>query len=325
LTLHDVYHAPEEQLQKTNNYQRNFMLFRKILPQNTSSLEVSFKICTACGLIFFSPRPDDNDLGVKYSEIASSRETENREEAFRLVDLRKRRAREIAQRILPIMKETIGAALDIGGADGHCLDQFTATAACSVLDFEKREMWPGVKRIGATLDDIDDGQKFDLILCCHTLEHIDRLRAFLGDIRKHLYPGGLLYIEVPFGCNGEIFQTRNVLTHLNFFSVASMRALLEPSGFDIEDCRAAPVLSRKRYLPVVFVVARMRAASQRGMESGSYYESTMSEMRARAIDWRVVLCNIILVLSQPVNSMRSRSCGREQSSISGRIVGSFSS
>ena len=306
LVIRDVFRETETELRRTNNYKRNHLLFDKLLLPRPDAIEATFHLCRRCGLIFFSPRPDDADLNVKYNEIVVSRETERREQAFELVDLRGKRAREIFLRLRPYIREPLEVALDIGGADGHCLAGFSTSTDRVVLDYEERQMWPGVRRVGRTLDDLDDDSAFDLVLCCHTLEHIDLLNEFIKKVYKRTKPGGLLYVEVPLGCNGEIYRTGNLLTHLNFFSPASLAFLLDNNGYCLKVCRAGPVLSKKRYLPVVVAIAR-RPTSARVFESrrSNAYEETRKETTRRAVDRRVLLANAVLVLSQPVKYSRA--------------------
>lgn len=300
MKLEDNYQEPERVLNKTNDYQRNYILFRDIFNNTKSSIDVTFLLCKGCGLIFFSPRPDDADLAIKYAKIVQTGETEKREDAFKLVDLRLRRSREIVSRMRRHLQFPINDALDIGGADGHCLAAFSnGQSRLAVLDFEDREMWPGVTKIGRTLDDLKPGEEFDVVLCCHTLEHIPDIPAFINQLHRHVLIGGLLYIEVPRGCNGEIFHTRNLLTHLNFFSKASLSYLLGQNGFYVEECKDGPVLSRKRYLDVIYVVARRLSDQQSVTASGSAYQETLRESRKKG-KLPVLISNVLLVLRHPI-------------------------
>ena len=301
LELANEYSDSEAALQRTNNYQRNHILFTKILKDGEQTLLVDFLICKQCGLEFFTPRPDDDDLAVKYQHVIASKVTEKREKKFELVDLRQRRAKEIAARINPFVKNKMAAALDIGGADGHCLTAIDSQKK-SVLDFEKRDMYDGVERVGNTLADLSETDKFDLVICCHTLEHIADLNEFLSNIRDHTTDEGLLYIEVPNGCNGEIYTTKNIITHLNFFSTESLSYLLEKNGFEVEKCVAGPVLSKKRYLDVVTAVARKGKSSVK--DSNDAYLGTIKETEKNNAT-AVTAKNIALVLSNPIAYSRA--------------------
>ena len=48
-----------------------------------------------------------------------------------------------------------------------------------------------------SLESLRNGEKFDLVILSHVLEHVVNPVAFLKKIRSHLADEGLLYIEVP--------------------------------------------------------------------------------------------------------------------------------
>jgi SAM-dependent methyltransferase len=297
LIIEDCFQNQEDKLQRTNSYQRNYILFEHILKRGVSRLLVTFLQCAKCGFIFFTPRPDQADLKIKYDLIVESQESVKRERAFQLIDLRHLRASSIAMRLSGHFDQRPSMVLDIGGADGHCIQPFASDATCHVLDFERRAMVGGVERIGDTMDDIPSDQRYDLVVTCHTLEHVDDINTYVWQIGSLLRPNGLVYIEVPLGCNGEINTVRNLLTHLNFFSSGSLGALLERNGFRIEECRAAPVMSSKRYLPVVYAIAR------KATPSGEFSQSAVARTQAENtghIDRSVALANVGLVARNPL-------------------------
>jgi hypothetical protein len=299
LRIVDNYKEPETRLQKSTSYHRNYILFEKILERRIEEFEVEFRLCRCCGLIFFSPRPDEADLAIKYKLVVEQRDTVAREQLRRLVDLRPLRADRIRQLLEPYWRKNSGRALDVGGADGHCLAGLTSEFDCGILDFETRNLWPGVKKWGNSLEDLGEDERFDVILCCHTLEHISNVTSFVEKIVNHMSQGGILYIEVPYGCAGEIYQTTNLLTHLNFFSEGSLGFLLEQAGLHVEYMASRPVLSSNRYLPVVVAIARKDES--RPVE-GHYLENgfliTRRQM-SRSIDKAVAIANARLVLSRP--------------------------
>jgi hypothetical protein len=86
-------------------------------------------------------------------------------------------------------------------------------------------------------------------VACHVLERVADPVAFLAAIPERLTERSILYVEVAYGCAGEVYWTRNVLTHLNFFSAASVRVVVERTELHVEWLQAGAFLSRKRYLP----------------------------------------------------------------------------
>ena len=297
--LVDEFRQPETTLHASNSYHRNYILFEKILHREVSEFEVEFRLCTGCGLIYFSPRPTEADLAVKYQLIAEQGDTVAREELRRLVDLRALRAKHIAETIAPYLVKSTGRAVDVGGADGHCLLGLTDKLDCGILDFEDRELAAGVTKLGNEMADLQATDLFDVVVTCHTLEHIPDVKGAVSSFYDHLSDGGLLYVEVPYGCAGEIYTTSNLLTHVNFFSEGSMGYLLEACGLHVEHMTAGPVLSKKRYVPVVQAVAKKdtsRPVAGNYLRNG--YAITRRQMSA-SIDRSVNLANGRLVLSHP--------------------------
>lgn len=299
LTISDNYSDPGIN-KKNNNHHRNYILFENILKRSVRSIEVQFKLCVKCGLIFFSPRPDEDDLSLKYDSIKETKVTFKMEQANKIVDLRGLRAKKIYEKIVPHLQKKSGRVLDIGGADGHCLEFFTKNYSCEILDFENRKLFTGVKKVGETLNDLKINDLYDCILVCHTLEHIPNIVEFILDIKKHLVEDGIIYIEVPFGCSNEIKRTYNLLTHINFFSEGSLGFLLNNNGFSISTMYSGPVLSAKRYLPVILTIAKKNSTKK--LDS-SYLdqgiEITKTQM-TKNLDYSVFYKNIILVLSNPI-------------------------
>lgn len=256
MSLHAADFAHREaELSRTNDYHRNWLLFDQILPTETESLDVEFFSCRSCSLIYFSPRPTEADMLKKYGAIQTDRDTQARERLGSPRDIRARRSSAIRERLGQISFRC-GRVLDIGGADGHCLDAFRDEATCAVSDYEERQMWPGVEHLGPPPLSEDHLESFDVVLMCHIVEHLVDPLGELIERSKLLRPGGSLYVEVPFGWGLEPFFTRNVMTHINFFSVPSVCRLLSAAGLDVIDVRLEAVLSSQRSLPVIWAHAR---------------------------------------------------------------------
>lgn len=70
--------------------------------------------------------------------------------------------------------------------------------------------------------------RFDVITYMNTLEHLGNYHASLREARRTLKPGGLLHIYVP--VHGRWFTDD---THINYFTLNSLRFVLERIGFEI--------------------------------------------------------------------------------------------
>ena len=260
------------------DYVRNYILFDRIL-QNREPIEVCFQICTNCGFIFFSPRPEESDMAIKYNLVNELGDTKEREESlYRGITCDDRRALGIYKSIEVFGKARDSNIIDLGGARGLNLKYFLRDNNCFVVDYEKHELLTGTQYLCETLEDMPESMWAKVVLYCHTLEHVvDPVREILK-IKDILEPSGLLYIEVPFGCWNEYKHTRNFLTHLNFFSEGSLYHLLDRCGLSIKYLKLKPTLSRVRYVPVIVAIAENSPTDN---EKDNPYQATRSQMEGK--------------------------------------------
>lgn len=104
----------------------------------------------------------------------------------------------------------------------------------------------GDAKILGDLEEVARHGPFDLIVCTEVLEHMIDPRSALRFIRANAAPGALLAITVP-NCATEyvcsslaaadagapLSMVFNPWEHLNYFSAASLRAMLEEEGFAV--------------------------------------------------------------------------------------------
>jgi SAM-dependent methyltransferase len=78
---------------------------------------------------------------------------------------------------------------------------------------------------------------FDVVHAAQVFEHLPSPPAELGELRRILRPGGLLYIDVPnyrtlsIVLGRDDFMLNEPPQHLNYFSPATLTALIEGAGF----------------------------------------------------------------------------------------------
>lgn len=75
------------------------------------------------------------------------------------------------------------------------------------------------------------GQRFDLIIASHLLEHLISPINFLKELRSYMAPGGALFIEVPNQDHRFKFQLE---PHISFFSPESLRNAVEQAGWSVQ-------------------------------------------------------------------------------------------
>ncbi|MBN1586483.1 MAG: class I SAM-dependent methyltransferase [Candidatus Omnitrophica bacterium] len=102
--------------------------------------------------------------------------------------------------------------------------------------------------------------EFDLVWCTELLEHVANPTALLTEIRRVLKPGGRLLLTTPNSAHiayrllhllGKTCSEVQHSEHLRFFSAASLKTLLEQTGFTINS-----LTGRNLYIIVPFSSAR---------------------------------------------------------------------
>ena len=130
--------------------------------------------------------------------------------------------------------------LEVGCGSGALLELYVKGNRVTGLDIDKPALEACRERLGvdtvwadfSTNLPFDDGS-FDVVVAGETLEHVPYPSIFLAEVRRVLVPGGLFVGSVP---NAYRYKNRiNVLlgkpldtdpTHMQFFSLASLRAIL---------------------------------------------------------------------------------------------------
>jgi len=203
--------------------------------------------CAACGHLYLNPRPSSKDLGVIYPSNYYAYEVDGGGLVARL-----RRSWEGGK--VRQYARWLGAGprriLDIGCGNGRFLDlmrdfgpeewalvgiDFDAEAArqCAARGFETH-----VGRI----EDLDPGgEPLDAVIMLQLIEHVDDPAVICRRVFSLLRPGGCFIVETPnlAGLDYRWFRHSwwghyHFPRHWNLFSSASLRRLLEASGFEIE-------------------------------------------------------------------------------------------
>jgi SAM-dependent methyltransferase len=281
------------------DYIRNYVLFDKIL-YTREPIEACFQICTNCGFIFFSPRPEEGDMAIKYDFVNELGDTRQRDEfMYHGLTCDDKRAFEICKHItlfLEVNNNTNSSnVIDLGGSSGLNLKYFLNDSNCFVVDYERRDLIAGTKYLCKTIEDMPKSMQAKVVLYCHTLEHVvDPVKEILK-IKDILEPSGLLYIEVPFGCWNEYKHTRNLLTHINFFSEASLYYLLDMCELSVRYLRLKPTLGRVRYGLVIVAIAEN--SSPKNREDWTHNSITRNQMNGKNYRLRVyqALLNVKLM------------------------------
>jgi SAM-dependent methyltransferase len=166
--------------------------------------------------------------------------------------------------------------LDVGCGAGYLLvDLQRRGFDCLGIDFNGNLVKAANERFGvpAVVGDVRNliglGQRFDLVLLSHVLEHVDVPLRLLREIHQVLSPGGYLVVEIPNRNSYSVGQSLKGGScapenypphHLTFWSVASLRRALKRAGFRIHECEPRPFQDMNRVEQ--FVRNRLRISKQ---------------------------------------------------------------
>jgi 2-polyprenyl-3-methyl-5-hydroxy-6-metoxy-1,4-benzoquinol methylase len=205
-------------------------------------LEYLTGICTSCGCVQQVKYYDDDDVVLLYEkyyrDIYSSRSVvelykDQYKAGKRIVDFLKEH-KICANKVLEVgcgcggVVKAISTGLD---AEGYGVDYNK-----SYIEYANSN---GVKASHGGFEDyIDSGEKFDLVIILHVLEHIDRPIPFMKDIAKIMSPNGRCVVEVPSiesipeDSDGNLKKyLQNA--HITHFTMSSFMDCLALSGFNV--------------------------------------------------------------------------------------------
>lgn len=169
----------------------------------------------------------------------------------------------ILRRNLPEKDFSAWRVLDIGCSTGELMEflkpYFRELAGVDIAD-KAVELARAKGFSEVFVSDVEHGRlpfadhSFNLAFSLEIVEHLFSGRNLLAEAQRVLSPGGYLFVSVPNDVLnwrrrlrimfGQIpFQDKVLLqgNHLRFFSTASLRAILEHTGFEVLECGGYPL------------------------------------------------------------------------------------
>ncbi|MCG2724747.1 MAG: class I SAM-dependent methyltransferase [Elusimicrobia bacterium] len=206
-------------------------------PDGTSRENFIINKCEICGFVFVNPRPDKDEMRSFYFEEYYGKPSRIMKivanSAISVFSfLRKRR-------IYKYKKS--GKLLDIGCGDGVFLNYMRARD-WKVFGVETSESGYKLceqKKINVSKELNFQGESFDIITLWQSLEHMESPARVLREIHKVLSENGVLIISAPninsmeYAIFKKFWFHLDLPRHLNHFSVATLKKLLQKSGFKV--------------------------------------------------------------------------------------------
>lgn len=226
--------------------------------------------CGRCGLVFLDLRFDEMELGRLYQDYRGEAYTRLRDAYEPGYALRNQAllqgggyVNQVEAFLAPLLP-TPQSVLDWGGDTGVNTPFAGRLREHHVFDISGTPLVAGALRVDAAAL---QGRSYDLVVLSQVLEHVPEPLALLQQVVPALRDDSLLYVEVPFEgvmqniANGRASwrSKRHWHEHINFFSEAALRYLLDRAGLQVcqlsileVDVGAGPVS--------VFAIACQKAA-----------------------------------------------------------------
>jgi 2-polyprenyl-3-methyl-5-hydroxy-6-metoxy-1,4-benzoquinol methylase len=215
---------------------------RLLLRGDRDAIGIRTSQCTACGFVFTSPYYRPEVISEFYQERYRSLfkgQPDPRGLALRQSYLRERADFYFdfltGQGLLP---RAGGAVLDAGCGEGTLLRTLHArrpdlqlAGVEPTIAFARHLAVATGLQVASSLGALPEGQRFDLVMLVHVLEHVHDPVALLRQIADRLGPYGRLYVDVPdLAMHSGIMDLH--LAHCNHFSRHTLGAALIRAGLE---------------------------------------------------------------------------------------------
>ncbi|MBN1764433.1 MAG: class I SAM-dependent methyltransferase [Sedimentisphaerales bacterium] len=217
--------------------ERLWILFEKVLASR-EPVKFEATLCQACGFIFYNPRFTHHEIMIQAEADNTILVPKTMRGVGDWVPAQKKyqRAKRIYNLISAFNKGSAAKQriLDYGGKHGHNLVVFIEKGSTGYI-LDLKDIWrvSGTVYLGKDLTDLDKGDRYDIILLCHVMEHLNDPSGLLRDLTSHLADNGLIYVELPLGCFMEWKTMEDPTLHMNYYSEESLYKSLRMAGLDV--------------------------------------------------------------------------------------------
>ncbi len=198
--------------------------------------EIANWICQRCGLVFLSPRMDEEEQSKFYATEYREMHHGGARPPTWVLEYEEQRAKHLAQIARENIKQ-VRAHLDIGCSSGQLLRAVWSEFRCDSVGIEPTDGYrdfcleQGLLVYRSMEEALASNQeRFDLVTMSHVLEHLTDPVGYLMSLREQaLCPSGYLVVEVPnlfaHGCFG--------IWHNFAFSPDTLRETIRKAGFSL--------------------------------------------------------------------------------------------
>jgi 2-polyprenyl-3-methyl-5-hydroxy-6-metoxy-1,4-benzoquinol methylase len=210
--------------------------------------------CENCGFHFTNPRPAETEIGKYYQSEEYISHSGTRKgfvnKAYHLVrNYTLAKKLQLILRLVGNRKPASIDLLDYGCGTGEFLN------TCKKAGLQVSGMEPDDKARNFAIENYGlkilppnaigsfKNDSYDIVTLWHVLEHIHRLKEFLGELKRIVKGRGVAVIAVPnlTSLDAKIYKefwaAYDVPRHLYHFSPKDIRKLFSEFGFELEDVR----------------------------------------------------------------------------------------
>lgn len=237
------------------------------LPQGVAQSVCRTLMCEDCGLVFLDMRFDDEEMAALYDDYRGPAYTAARDRFEPGYAARNELFEDgahygaMAEAFLTPLLPARPRVLDWGGDSGVNTPFRGRAAQHDVYDISGRPVVEGARAVdhAAAI-----AKPYDLIACCHVIEHVAHPVDILREIVAAMRPETLLYVEAPHedlmrltaDPAARLAAKRHWHEHINFFSGESVEALLNRIGLDVVARDTHPIHAGGKTTYVFSVAAR---------------------------------------------------------------------
>ena len=240
------------------------------LPQGAAQGVCRTLMCEECGILFLDMRFDDEEMAALYDDYRGPAYTVTRERfepgyAARntLFDDGADYGAQAEALLAPLLPAR-PRVLDWGGDSGVNTPFRGRAAQHDIYDISGRPVIDGARAVDHAAA---RANRYDLIACCHVIEHVSYPFDILRDMADTMRDDTLLYLEVPFEdvvrLNDEparrLELKRHWHEHINFYSAEAVDALLRRAGLSVVARDTHPITAGGKTTHVFAVAARKAA------------------------------------------------------------------
>lgn len=222
--------------------------FEELAQKDRYGIPVKTVICKNCGLIMTNPRLDDTSNASFYDNEYHYIYRAETKPSYDNFITRRNNASDIINFVKDHTGISSGKMLEIGCADGGNVAAFSLAGYDAYgidlsHDYTNFGIEQGLNvRCCSSADLAKKGDKYDLIIVNHVLEHFTDLESELSNISKLLNDDGILFVAVPgvrylsFKAYGADFLQMLQNAHVYNFTKDTLCPVMRKHGFDCIYC-----------------------------------------------------------------------------------------